>query len=178
MVSDMTQIDARPMPQVRRHRWPLTPAAAGAVGLATVPLVSHPRLTLALGWVAASLLLLSAAQWRRWVEPRVRASTAAHAMPLGLIVAAGGLAYGMSWTGWSGVAISAAALAWMGLRERTVSRWVGWVSLGPPVGLVLLVAHADGSPAGPAPVAGVVLLSAWLVVTGLGLALGRSTIAR
>ena len=161
-----------------RRRWPLTAVAAGALGLAAGLLEGHPSAA-PLGWSAAALLLLTAAQWRRWVEPRTKASTAAHAVPFGLLVAAAGLAYGLSWTALSGVAVAAAAMAWMGLRERTVSRAVAVVSLGPPaLSLVLLAAAGAGRPDLVDPVVGAVLAGLWLVAAGLGLALGRSTIAR
>lgn len=161
-----------------RRRWPLTAAAAGAFGIAAGLLDGQARAA-PLGWVAAVLLLVTAAQWRRWVEPRTRSSTAAYAVPLGLLVAAAGLAHALSWTAWSGVAVAAAAMAWMGLRERTVSRAVAVVSLGPPVlSLVLLAAAGAGRPDLVSPVAGAVLAGLWLVSVGLGLALGRSTIAR
>lgn len=161
-----------------RRRWPLTAVVAGLLGLAAGLLGEHARAA-PLGWTAAALLLLTAAQWRRWVEPRTRSSTAAYTVPLGLLVAAAGLAHALSWTVWSGVAVAAAAMAWMGLRERTVSRPVAAVSLGPPVlSLVLLAAAGAGRPDLLDPVVGAVLASLWLVAAGLGLALGRSTIAR
>lgn len=161
-----------------RRRWPLTAVAAGVLGLVAGLLEGYARAA-PLGWVAAALLLLTAAQWRRWVEPRTRSSTAAYAVPLGLLVAGAGLAHGLSWTAWSGVAVAAAAMAWMGLRERTVSRGVAAVSLAPPaLSVVLLVGAGAGHPDLLTPRAGTVLAGLWLVAAGVGLALGRSTIAR
>ncbi|CAM5310657.1 hypothetical protein GCM10010329_59830 [Streptomyces spiroverticillatus] len=74
--------------------------------------------------------------------------------------------------GWLGVVVAAGAVAWMGLRERTVSRWIGVLSLGPVVAVTGL-AGATGLPgfqglAGPA----------WLLAACTGLAAGRSTIVR
>jgi hypothetical protein len=36
-----------------------------------------------------------------------------------------------SFVGWLGVSVAAGGIAWMALRERTVSRWIGTVSLVP-----------------------------------------------
>jgi hypothetical protein len=164
------------------------------------------RASLVLGYAAVVLLLVLAAQWRRRVEPRVPGSTAAHLVPLGLVASAAGLTYGYAWKGalgnympggwesgafddqglyvyyvlsdfgawigWAGVVVAAGAVAWMALRERTVSRWLGWVSLLPIVQSILMVGLMGvvGTPALLAPL--------WLVVLGLGLAFGRSTITR
>jgi len=164
------------------------------------------RLSFVSGYVAVALLIVFAAQWRRRVEGRVPGSTAAHVVPLGLVTSAAGLTYGYGWKGalgnympggpeagsfddqglyvyyvlndfgtfigWLGVVVAAGAVAWMSLRERTVSRWIGVVSLL-PVLLVLglgFVAGVAGSPGLLAPI--------WLMVTGLGLTFGRSTITR
>ena len=158
------------------------------------------------GYLAVILLLVLAASWRRRVEPRVAGSTAAHLVPLGLVASAAGLTYGYAWKGalgnympggwedkafddqglyvyymlndfgayigWLGVVVAAGAVAYMALRERTVSRWLGWVSLLPVVQSTLMVAVMGvvGTPALLAPI--------WLVVLGLGLTFGRSTITR
>ncbi|MYS84743.1 hypothetical protein GTZ85_32135 [Streptomyces sp. SID5474] len=158
------------------------------------------------GYLTVGLLLLLAASWRRRVEPRVPGSTAARVVSGGLTAAAGALALGYGWKGafaiyghgasesssfddqgrlvyfvlndfggyigWLGVLVAACAVAWMALRERTVSRWIGWVSVlfaAPPI--VAMVAMAvPGLPA--------LTMPAWLIVTCLGLTLGRSTITR
>ena len=164
------------------------------------------RLSMITGYLAVVMLLLMAAQWRRRVEPRVPGSTAAFLMPLGLVSSAAGLAYGYgwkgalglylpdgpeagsfdsnglyvyyllcdfgAWIGWLGVVIAAGAIAWMGLRERTVSRWIGIVSLLPVVQTTAMVVGL-GVPGVPA-----LLGPVYLVVLGIGLAFGKSTISR
>lgn len=77
-----------------------------------------------------------------------------------------------SFIGWLGVVAAAGAVAWMALRERTVSRWIGIVSLLPVVQTTVMV--AIGVPGVPG-----LLAPVWLVVIGLGLTLGKkSTITR
>lgn len=74
--------------------------------------------------------------------------------------------------GWLGVVVAAGGVAWMGLRERLVSRWIGAVSLVPVLvtaGMAIGMSLA-GSPAIGGPI--------WMVVAFTGLAFGRSTIAR
>lgn len=213
----------------RRSRWPLYGAAAGLLGFtATMPLdgrttaaadgvsLSHElfvdlnpfvyRASMVVGYLAVLLLLVTAAQWRRRVEPRVPGSTAAHLFPLGLVASAAGLTYGFGWKGalgnympgameegyfddqglyvyfmltdfgsfigWLGVVVAAGAVAWMALKERTISRWIGFVSLLPVVQTTLMVVGL-GVPGVPGLLAGL-----WLTVAGIGLAFGKSTIAR
>ncbi len=182
--------------------------AGGGLGHGLVPALdpSVLRVSMVVGYLGVVLLLVGAAQWRRRVEPRVPGSTAAHLVSNGLVAAAAGLVYGYgwkgalglslpgapeagafddqgpsvhyllsdlgAWIGWVGVVVAAGAVSWMALRERTVSRWLGVVSLL-PVAQTSLIVVGLGVPA-------VAALSApaWLVVTGLGLTLGRSTIAR
>jgi hypothetical protein len=77
-----------------------------------------------------------------------------------------------SFIGWLGVVAAAGAVAWMALRERTVSRWIGIVSLLPVLQSTAMVAM--GVPGTPGLLAG-----PWLVVLGIGLAFGKkSTITR
>jgi hypothetical protein len=164
------------------------------------------RLSMLAGYGAVVALLLLAASWRRHVEPRLPGSTAAHLVPLGLLASAAGLTYGYGWKGalglylpggleegsfdtqglyvlfllndfgsfigWLGVVAAAGAVAWMGLRERTVSRWIGVFSLLPVVQTTLMLVGL-GVPGVPG-----LLAPVWLLVTGLGLAFGRSTITR
>jgi hypothetical protein len=228
----MTQIDTNTtVPSTAtttgRPRWPLYGAAAGAFGfLATMVLDGRTqgsgveiseklftdlsplpyRLSMLAGYAAVVALLLFAASWRRHVEPRLAASTAAHLVPLGLLASAAGLTYGYGWKGalglympggmeegsydtqglyvyyllndfgsfigWLGVVVAAGAVAWMGLRERTVSRWIGIVSVIPVLQTTLMLIGLG--------VPGVqgLLAPIWLLVAGLGLTFGRSTITR
>lgn len=164
------------------------------------------RASMVLGYATVALLLVLAATWRRRVESRLPGSTAASLVPLGLVASAAGLTYGYgwkgalgnympgavesgafddqglyvyyvmndfgAWIGWLGVVVAAGAVAWMALRERTVSRWIGVVSLVPVLQTTLMVVGL-GVPGVPA-----LLAPIWLVVVGLGLFLGRSTITR
>ncbi len=164
------------------------------------------RLSMITGYIAVVLLLVLAASWRRRVEPRVPGSTAAHQVPFALMASAAGLTYGYAWKGalglylpggveegsyddqglyvyfllndfgsfigWLGVVAAAGAIAWMALRERTVSRWIGIVSLLPVIQTTAMLAGLG--------VPGVqgLLAPIWLVVAGIGLTFGRSTITR
>lgn len=228
----MTQLDThRPIPAdapaTRRQRWPLYGAGAGLLGfVATMVLDGRTsgtgvelseklftdldplpyRLSMLAGYGAVVLLLVFAASWRRHVEPRLAASTAAHLVPMGLLASAAGLTYGYGWKGalglympggveegsydtqglyvyyllndfgsfigWLGVVVAAGAVAWMGLRDRTVSRWIGIVSILPVVQTTLMLVGL-GVPGVPG-----LLATIWLVVVGLGFAFGRSTITR
>lgn len=76
-----------------------------------------------------------------------------------------------SFIGWLGVVIAAAGVAWMGLRERTLPRWLGIVSVLPPLGVAAFVG-AVGLPGAPGLFAAI-----WLVIAGAGLAL-RTPFAR
>ena len=75
-----------------------------------------------------------------------------------------------AWIGWLGVVIAAGAIAWMGLREGAVPRWIGALALLPVLQTTLMVAGM-GVPGVPA-----LLGPIWLVVTGLGLYSSRSRI--
>lgn len=39
--------------------------------------------------------------------------------------------------GWLGAVVAAGAVSWMALRERTISRWIGWFSIVPVLAVVL-----------------------------------------
>jgi hypothetical protein len=163
----------------QRRAWPATAVGAGLCAIVATLLPSG-RVSQALGYLAVALLLVAAAHWRRRVEPRVPRSTATQLVALGLVASAAGLACGYAGAfgddgaaaGWLGVVVAAGAVAWMALRERTVSRWIGVVSLLPVVQTTLVVVGLG------LPAAGALLGPVWLVVAGLGLALGRSTIMR
>jgi len=208
-------------------RWPLTGVLAGVLGIAgTLAFDIHPTPTtkasadlvdqlsqgkahasIVAGYLCVAALLVLAAQWRRFVEPRVPGSTAARVVSGGLTAAAGALALGYgfkgmlavylpggmdeaigfdrtglyvmyvlndfgSYIGWLGVTVAAGAIAWMAFRERTVSRWIGAVSLLPVVAVTAFVG-ATGLPGFPG-----VISPLWMVVAFAGLAFGRSTISR
>jgi hypothetical protein len=76
-----------------------------------------------------------------------------------------------SFIGWVGVTVAAGAVAWLSLRERVISRWIGVVSVVAvllPLGLLL----ATGLPGFPGVVGGL-----WLTVASLGLAFGKSPVS-
>ena len=212
----------------RPGRWPLTGTLAGVLGVAgTLAFDLHPtgadavttadvigqvsqtkaHLSVIAGYAAVVALLVLAAQWRRFVEPRVAGSTAARVVSGGLTAAAGALALGYGWKGamsvylpggmdasigfdrdglyvlyilndfgsyigWLGVTVAAGAMAWMAFRERTVSRWIGAVSLLPVLAVTAFTV-AFGLPGFPG-----VITPVWMIVAFTGLAFGRSTISR
>jgi hypothetical protein len=155
----------------RSRAWPLTATAAGLCGVAATLVLDGSGTDDAqpLVHLAVVLLLVTAAQWRRRVETRVPGSTATRLVPLGLLTSAAGLTFGYDWLG---VVVAAGAVAWMALRERTVSRWIGLVSVLPVLHTTAVAIGTD------VPGTGALLGPLWLVVLGLGLALGRSTIVR
>lgn len=215
---------------VRRPYWPLVGAAAGLLGgIATLALDLHladldndtdtmtidqvgevnvtvARLSFLAGYLAVALLLVTAAAWRRHVEPRVPGSTAARVVPAGLTASAGALMLGYGWKGamaiygdggpedtafdrqgqyiyfmlndfgsfigWLGVLIAAAAVTWMSLRERTVSRWLGWL------GAVLVLIPVAGFLVMSVPGLPGITMPLWMLATFLGLTYGKSTITR
>ncbi|WP_269302994.1 hypothetical protein [Aeromicrobium sp. HA] len=212
---------------VGRGRWPLLGVAAGIGSIvATLALDIHPsgwdidtpysqavveqvstgkaHASVIVGYLTVGLLLFLAAAWRRHVEPRALASTAARVVPLALTAAAGALSLGYGWRGafglytgneagafdaeglyvlfvlndfgayigYLGVTVAAAAVIWMSLKERLVSRWIGVFSILPILPVVITVA-AFGLPGFPGVVSGL-----WLIVVFAGLAFGRSPINR
>jgi hypothetical protein len=77
-----------------------------------------------------------------------------------------------SFIGWLGVTVASGAVAWMALRERLVSRWIGVVSVLPVLAVVAMTG-GTGLPGFPG-----VVTPLWMVVAFTGMALGRSTISR
>ena len=75
-----------------------------------------------------------------------------------------------SFIGWLGVVVVAGAIAVMGLRERSVPRWLGVVAVLPVLQTTLMVAGMG------VPGVAALLAPAWLAVTGVGLYLGRSAV--
>ena len=102
-----------------RPRWALTATAAGACGVvATLVLDGRTspgsvesdsllgtldpltyRASMVVGYLAVVLLLVTAAGWRRHVEPRLPSSTAARVVSSGLLASAARLTYGYGWKG-------------------------------------------------------------------------------
>ncbi|MEV5436179.1 hypothetical protein AB0K80_09135 [Streptomyces sp. NPDC052682] len=74
--------------------------------------------------------------------------------------------------GWLGVVVAAGAVAWMALRDRLISRWIGWFSVLPVLAVVLF-AGLTGLPGFQG-----VVGPAWMLVTFLGLTWGRSAVVR
>jgi hypothetical protein len=150
---------------------------AGAANL--VLDAGHAGTGTVLGHLSVALLLLTAAQWRRWVVPRVPASTAVHLVPLATVTSAVLLALApQDPAAWLGVTVAAGAVAWMALRERTVSRLVGYLSLAPLAATAAAWREPALDTAPALDAAPAVVGAAWLVLTGVALAFGRSTIAR
>jgi hypothetical protein len=77
-----------------------------------------------------------------------------------------------SFIGWLGVTIAAGAFAWMAFRERTVSRWIGVVSLVPVLAVTAFTV-GTGLPGFPG-----VVSPLFMVIAFTGLAFGKSTITR
>jgi hypothetical protein len=73
--------------------------------------------------------------------------------------------------GWLGVGVAAGAMVVLGLRERVVPRWIGWVSVIPVLAVcgMSLAGAIAGFPGVVGPL--------WMVVAFGGLALGRATTA-
>jgi hypothetical protein len=77
-----------------------------------------------------------------------------------------------SFIGWLGVTIAAGAIAWMSLRERTISRWIGVLSLVPVLAVTAFTV-GTGLPGFPG-----VVSPLYLAIACAGLAFGKSTITR
>ena len=77
-----------------------------------------------------------------------------------------------AYIGWVPAGISIGAIAWMSLRERSVSLWIGVICALYVVGIFGAVAYT-GVPGLPGTLAAIVL-----AITGLGLAFGRSAITQ
>ena len=75
-----------------------------------------------------------------------------------------------SFIGWLGVVVVAGAFAVMGLREGSVPRWLGVVSVLPVLQTTVMVAGMG------VPGVAALLGPVWLAVMGLGLYLGRSAV--
>ena len=123
MTTTQAALASHEMPAtVGRGRWPLIGVAAGLGSIiATLALDIHPtnlqpdepyteavvhdissgkaHASIVVGYLTVALLLVLAAAWRRHVEPRALASTAARVVPLGLTASAGALALGYGWRG-------------------------------------------------------------------------------
>jgi hypothetical protein len=74
--------------------------------------------------------------------------------------------------GWLGACVAAGAMAWMAFRERTISRWIGAVSIIPAAS-VCAYTGLTGLPGSPG-----LATPLWTTIAFLSLAFGRSTIMR
>lgn len=153
------------------------------------------------GFLTVGALVIFAAAFRRWAARRAPDSLAGRAVPGALLASAGALIIGYGYKGamavylpggmddynfdpeslfplfmlldfgpflgWWGASIAAGLVAWMGLRERVVSRWLGVVSL-----LFAVAPLAFMVPTGLPGMSLTAIL--WLIILGLGMALGRS----
>ncbi|MCK9903199.1 hypothetical protein MXD63_24445 [Frankia sp. Cpl3] len=156
----------------------------GALGYATVALL----LVLAASWRAKALTTTRGAVAARVVADGLTASAAALSLGYGWKLALalympGGLnengfttdgqfVYFMlndfgPFIGYLGVVVAAGAVAWLSLRDRLVSRWLGLVSLIPPVAVLFMsgVLSIAGFPGIVGPI--------WLIVAFAGLSLDR-----
>ncbi|GGH40700.1 hypothetical protein [Microbacterium album] len=161
------------------------------------------RIGYSVGLLAILALIVFAAAWRRHVEQRFAGSIGARVVSVGLVASAGALVLGYGWRGalanylgpeaglydseglfvyymltdfgaylpWTGVLVSAFGLAWMAWAERSVSRILGGFTTIAAAGALLLVL-ISGVPGLPG-----VFMPAWLAVTGIWLAVGRSRVA-
>ncbi|OHV41828.1 MULTISPECIES: hypothetical protein [Pseudofrankia] len=71
------------------------------------------------------------------------------------------------WIGYLGVVVAAGAVAWLGLRDRLVSKWLGIVSLIPPLAVLFMACTMSiaGFPGMVGPI--------WLIIAFAGLSLGK-----
>ncbi|CUU59047.1 hypothetical protein Ga0074812_12472 [Parafrankia irregularis] len=159
----------------------------GALGYATVVLL----LVLAASWRAKAVTAARGAVAARVAADGLTASAAALSLGYGWKLALalylpGGLnengfntdgqfVYFMlndfgPFIGYLGVVVAAGAVAWLGLRDRLVSRWLGLVSLIPPVAVLFMSGALSiaGFPGIVGPI--------WLIVAFAGLSLGKHPI--
>ncbi|UGQ14544.1 hypothetical protein LO772_13715 [Yinghuangia sp. ASG 101] len=215
---------------VRRAYWPLAGAAAGLLGgVATLALDLHlgdldndtdtmtidqvgevsattARLSFLAGYLAVALLLVTAAAWRRHVEPRVPGSTAARVVPAGLTASAGALMLGYGWKGAMAIYGDGGPedtafdrqgqyvyfmlndfgsfIGWLGVLIAAGA--VTWMSLrertiSPWLGwlsALLTALPAIGFLVMSVPGLPGITMPAWMLITFLGLTYGKSTITR
>lgn len=215
---------------VRRATWPLLGAAAGLLGgLATLVFDIHlsdldnendtmtigqvgevdvmtARLSFLAGYVAVALLLVTAAAWRRHVEPRVPGSTAARVVPGGLTASAGALSLGYGWKGAMAIYGDGGPedtafdqqgqyiyfmlndfgsfIGWLGVLIAAGA--VSWMALRERtvsrwmgwLGLLLVAAPVVGFLVMSVPGLHAITMPAWMLITFLGLTFGKSTITR
>lgn len=170
--------------------------------LALDPMIG--RIGFTAGMVAVAALIVFSALWRRNVETVFTRSAGARIVSGGIFASAGALIFGYGWRGalanylgpesglydgeglfvyyvltdfgayiaWGGVVVSALGLAWMAWGERNVSRVLGTVAavFGAGAAAAVVVSGVPGLPG--------VFMPAWLTITGVWLAVGRSRITR
>lgn len=118
------------------------------------------------GFLTVAALAIFAAAFRRWAAQRAPDSLAGRAVPGALLASAGALIIGYGYKGAMAVYLPG-LLAWMALRERVVSRWLGVVSL--------LFAVSPLAFMVPTGLPGMSLTAVlWLLILGLGMTFGRS----
>lgn len=215
---------------VRRSYWPLVGAAAGVLGGVSTLLLDvrmgmpdAPSDTMTIdrvndvevmvsragflgGFVAVALMLVTAAAWRRRVEPRVPGSTAAGVVSLGLVSAAGGLTLGYGWKGAMAIYGEGgpesdgfdvqgryiyfmlndfgAYIPWFGVLVAAGA--VCWMALRERtvdrwigwVGVVLVALPVVGFVVMSVPGLAAITMPLWMIATFVGLTFGKSTITR
>lgn len=143
----------------RQHVEPRVPASTAARVVSAGLVTSAGALALGYGWKGALAIYLPGGMDAGAYDPQ------------GLFVYYMLNDFG-GYIGWIGVTVSAGAMAWMALRERTVAIWIGVVSLLPVLATALYtgLTGLPGAPALTGPF--------WMVIAFAGLAFGRSAISR
>jgi hypothetical protein len=143
----------------RRHVEPRVASSTAARVVSNGILISAAALTLGYGWKGAMAVYLPGGMDEGAFDKE------------GLYVLYMLNDFG-SFIGWLGVTIAAGAIAWMALRDRTISRWIGVVAVLPVLAVTAFTV-GTGLPGFPGMVSPL-----FLVVAFTGLAFGKSTITR
>lgn len=213
----------------KRSRWPLIGIAAGITGfVATLITDIHVDIgtgqasadvigemsrtkahaSLVVGYLTVVLLIVLAATWRRHVEARVAASTAARVVSNGLLLSAAVLTLGYGWKGAMAVYLPGGLNGKSGGFDREglyimyvmndFASYIGWLGVTIALGAIAWMAFRDRTVSrwiGVVCLVPVLAVTAFAVATGLpgfpgvvsppfmaiaftGLAFGKSTITR